>query len=69
MVLEHPSGTVAVPVDAAREVANVAEASIKPPHVSAVPYSIGEVDSPEAVIPIIELDRLLRELGKAGGAA
>ncbi len=69
MVLEHAAGAVAVPVDAAREVTSVAEEDIRPPHVAAVPYSVGEVDGSDAVIPIIEIERLLRELGRSGGTA
>jgi two-component system chemotaxis response regulator CheV len=66
MVVEHDTGAVAVPVEGAREVKTVAEDDIRPPHVSTTPYTAGEVDGPDAVLPLIEIDQILREMGKAG---
>jgi chemotaxis signal transduction protein len=66
MVVEHAVGAVAIPVDEAREVKTLAEGEIRPAHVSTTPYTAGEVDGSEAVLPLIEIDQLLREAGKVG---
>ncbi len=66
MVIEHVTGAVAVPVDGAREVTSLAEDDIRLPHVSTTPYTAGEVAGPDAVLPLIEIDQLLSELGRAG---
>lgn len=66
MVVEHTVGAVAVPVDGAREVKTLDEDDIRPPHVSTTPYTAGEVDGPEVVLPLIEIDQVLREVGKVG---
>jgi chemotaxis signal transduction protein len=66
MVVEHAAGAVAVPVDGAREVKTLADSDIRSPHVSTTPYTAGEVDGPDAVIQLIEIDQILREVGKAG---
>jgi two-component system chemotaxis response regulator CheV len=64
MVVEHPLGAVAVPVDGAREVTTLADEDIHPPHVSTTPYTVGEVTGPDAVVPLVDLDRLLQDVGK-----
>ncbi|MGE5783131.1 MAG: chemotaxis protein CheW [Myxococcales bacterium] len=65
MVVEHAVGAVAIPIDGAREVMTIAEDSIRPTHVCTTPYTSGEIDGPDAMLPLIELDQLLREVGKA----
>ncbi len=66
MVVEHAVGAVAVPVDGAREVKTLTNDEIRPPHVSTMPYTAGEVDGQDAVLPLIEIDQILREAGKVG---
>jgi chemotaxis signal transduction protein len=67
MVVEHAVGVVAIPLDGAREVRTLADDDIRPVHVSTTPYTAGEVDSADAVLPLIEIDQVLREVGKVGG--
>lgn len=65
MVVEHAVGAVAIPIDGAREVTTIADESIRPIHVCTTPYAVGEIDGPDAMVPLIEIDQLLREVGKA----
>lgn len=65
MVVQHPAGAVAIPVDGAREVKTLDNEDIRPLHVSTTPFSAGEVDGPDSVLPLIEIDQILREVGKA----
>ncbi|HEY5959341.1 MAG TPA: chemotaxis protein CheW [Polyangiaceae bacterium] len=64
MIVEHAVGAVAVPVDGAREVTTLSNTEIRAPHVSTTPYTVGEVDGPDAMLPLIEIDQLLRDVGK-----
>jgi chemotaxis signal transduction protein len=64
MVVEHAVGAIAIPVDGAREVRTLNDSQIRPQHVSSVPYSTFEVDDAEAVLPLVELEALLAEIGK-----
>jgi two-component system chemotaxis response regulator CheV len=66
MVVEPGVGAVAVPVDEAREVKTLAGDDIRPPHVSITPYTSGEVDVLDAVLPLIEIDQVVQEAGKVG---
>lgn len=66
MILDHPLGAVAVPIDGAREVMAVADEDIHPPHVTRTPYTVGEVAGQDSVVPLIEVDQVLREAAKAG---
>lgn len=66
LVLNHELGAVAVPVDGAREVRTLDSGAIRPPHVAQMPYAIGEVDSANEVLPVIEVDQILKGLSKAG---
>jgi chemotaxis signal transduction protein len=67
MVVHHAVGAVAIPIDAAREVKTLSDDDIRPLHVSSTPYAAGEVDVQDSVIPLIDIEQLLREMGKAGG--
>lgn len=66
MVVEHATGAIAIPVDGAREVTAYDEDVLRLPHVSSMPYTAGEVDAPGGVLPLVELERLLSEVGKTG---
>lgn len=65
MVVEHSVGTVGIPVSGAREVRTFSDEEIRPPHVSTLPYATGELDDSEAVLPLIEIEQILTEVGKA----
>lgn len=65
MVVEHAVGAVAIPIDGAREVMTISDDSIRPTHVCTTPYTVGEIDWPDAMVPLVEIDQLLREVGKA----
>lgn len=65
MVIEHAKGAVAVPVDGAREVTIYTEEFIRPQHVSTMPYAAGEIDVAGTVVPVVELDQLLNDIGRA----
>ncbi len=67
MVVEHSVGTVGIPVSGAREVRVYSDERIRPPHVSTLPYAMGEIDDADAVLPVIEIEQILTEVGKAGG--
>jgi chemotaxis signal transduction protein len=66
MVVSHATGIVAIPVGGAREVKTLFDEDIRPPHVSTTPYTSGEVQGPEVVWPLIELDQLLMDVGNSG---
>jgi chemotaxis signal transduction protein len=66
MILDHALGAVAVLVDGAREVMPIADEDVHPPHVTRTPYTVGEVATHDSVVPLIEVDQVLRELAKAG---
>ena len=66
MVVERSLGAVAIPVDGAREVKTLDDSEIRPPHVSMTPYTAGEVDESGAVLPLVEIDQVLRDVGKVG---
>lgn len=64
MVIECGLGAVAVPVDSAREVITLKDEELRPPHVSSTPYTTGEVDGKDSVLPLIEIAHILRDVGK-----
>jgi chemotaxis signal transduction protein len=64
MVIEHAVGAVAVPVDGAREVKTLEDDEIHPPHVSTTPYTPGEVNGPDAVLPLIDIAQILQDAGR-----
>lgn len=68
-IVEHSMGTIAVPVDGAREVMTLSDEEVRPIHVSTMPYSSGEIDGPDAVLPVVEIDQILRDLTKMGSVA
>lgn len=65
MVLEHAVGAVAVPVGGAREVTSLVDDDIHPQHVSETPYTGGEAEAAHGVLPLINIDQLLHDVGKA----
>lgn len=65
LVVQHAVGVVAVPVDGAREVVMLPADSLRPPHLSTTPYTLGEVEQGDEVLPVIDLEQLLKDLGKA----
>ena len=69
MIVQHPAGLVAVPVDAAREVTNVLSEEVRPQHVTKTPYSLGEVELSQKVLPMVDLDAILRTVNASGGSA
>lgn len=66
MVVEHATGAIAIPVDGAREVTAYDEEVVHQPHVSNMPYTAGEIDAAGTVLPLVELEQLLSEVGKTG---
>lgn len=66
MILEHPLGVVAVPVDGASEVKTLVDEDVRQPHVTTMPYCVGEVDGAEGIMPIIDMDQILTTLGRVG---
>lgn len=66
MIVEHGVGAVAFPIDGAREVRSISEQEVRPQHASSSPYAMGEVVDPDRVMPLIDLNCLLGDVGKVG---
>jgi len=67
MVVRDAVGCVAIPVDGAREVLPLDDDLLRPQHVASTPYTSRELDTPDSVMPLVEVDQLLRDIGKGAG--
>jgi chemotaxis signal transduction protein len=62
LIVSHEQGMAALPIDAAREVKSVSEAALVATQGDVIPYVTRELDENGAVMPVIDLVRLLSDL-------
>lgn len=66
IVMESGDATLALPVDSVREVFEVDEQKLRSPHVTRMPHSHAETEVLGTVVPLLDIEPILKQLLEAG---